>query len=99
MLDSAPFGSLLLIIGGSPCRDLTCCGPFAGLAGVCGTDSYFFYAVPAVTWAAQQARPDLEVHTLVENAGSTRAEHRRTMEAALGLQGMRRNRKCLNADR
>ena len=66
---------------------------------MCGSESYLFYAFPAVAWAAQQARPDLEVHTLVENAGSTRAEHRRTMEAALGLQGRRHGCICLNADR
>eukprot|EP00974_Lingulodinium_polyedra_P040403 3880166-Lingulodinium_polyedra.AAC.1 len=41
--------------------------------------------MPAIASAAAAMRPDLPVHVLCENAGTTRPELRRAMGEALGL--------------
>eukprot|EP00974_Lingulodinium_polyedra_P049515 4759972-Lingulodinium_polyedra.AAC.1 len=47
MLDRIPHGSLLLVIGGSPCQQLTTAGRYNGRQGLAGRDSRLFYALPA----------------------------------------------------
>ena len=85
VLRAARPGALLLIVGGSPCQQLTVAGPSRGRHGLAGPDSRHFFAFPAVAWAAQWLRPDLRVHVMVENAGTTRGEHLQVMCHSLGL--------------
>eukprot|EP00974_Lingulodinium_polyedra_P110637 10698866-Lingulodinium_polyedra.AAC.1 len=54
-----PHGSLLLIIGGSPCQELTTAGARRGRLGLGGSHSILFYAIPATASVAAQLRPDL----------------------------------------
>eukprot|EP00975_Prorocentrum_lima_P024062 5063357-Prorocentrum_lima.AAC.1 len=61
-------------------------GIHSRMAGLCGQESRHFYAIPTVAYHLQTARPDLLAHTMVENAGAMRQEHRLAIMAALGLQ-------------
>ena len=42
ILRQIPWGALLLLIGGSPCQDLTTMGPSKGKVGLCGSRSNKF---------------------------------------------------------
>ena len=64
---------------------MTSIGRHGGLQGLCGPDSILFYAFPVIAYAISRLRPDLVVHVVAENAGSTRHEHRVAMQEALGL--------------
>eukprot|EP00975_Prorocentrum_lima_P027684 5820375-Prorocentrum_lima.AAC.1 len=46
-------------------------GTSRGLLGVCGNESRHFCAIPWLARGLQDGRPDLTIHSLVENAGST----------------------------
>eukprot|EP00969_Alexandrium_andersonii_P091084 4020233-Alexandrium_andersonii.AAC.1 len=61
-LGGIPRGSLLLIIAGSPCQDLTFAGHSAGALGVCGPSSILFWAIPLIARLAQSIRNDLLIH-------------------------------------
>ena len=76
---------MLLIIGGSPCQQITPMGASEGRLGVCGVDSNNFFVFPLVARAVTCLRPDLHVHVLVENSGSARTEHKHAMLESLGL--------------
>ena len=43
-----------------------------------------FYAVPTVAWALQMMRPDVLVHTVVENAASMQQTHQTAILRAMG---------------
>ena len=80
-----PREALTLLIGGSPCQDVSPMGPGRGRMGLCGEGSIHFFVFPALAWAVARARPDLTVHVVVENAGSIRPEHLLAMSEALGV--------------
>ena len=80
-----PIGALLLLVGGSPCPQLTLGGKFRGQLGICGVDSVHFHVFPIVLFFIQLCRPDLLLHVVVENAGSLLDSFRRAMREALGL--------------
>ena len=71
-----PLGSLLLVVAGSPCQQLTTMGRGGGELGLCGGDSCHFLAIPLLCHLLQCLRPDLLIHLVVENAGSMLARHR-----------------------
>ena len=83
--DAIPRGSLVLIIGGRPCVQLTFGGPMEGRQGLCGPASVLFYAFPIIAYALRLRRPDCNVQVVVEIAGTTRPEHRISMQEALNL--------------
>ena len=56
LCEQLPRGALALLIGGSPCQDLTSIGPGGGQVGLCGERSVIF---PVLAWALSRARPDL----------------------------------------
>ena len=84
-LRAVPQGALLLLVAGSPCQDLTVAGRYRGRRGIAGPQSVLFYAVPVVARAISEIRPDLIVHVLLENAGTTLRQHRHAMGRALGM--------------
>ena len=77
--------ALHVIIGGSPCQQLTLAGRHGGKEGLCGDDSWNFYVFPLILHAAKQARPDVEMHVAVENAGSMIEKFKRAIIGALGI--------------
>ena len=72
VLATVPAQGLLMIVSGSPCRQLTTACPTRGIVGLCGHDSYLFYADPAVAWVSQCLRPDISVHVVNENVAVMR---------------------------
>eukprot|EP00974_Lingulodinium_polyedra_P025290 2444504-Lingulodinium_polyedra.AAC.1 len=68
MLDNAPWGALVPIIGGSPCQQFAQAGRYQGRRGLAGRDSILFYAIPVIARIVADARPDVLVHVLCENA-------------------------------
>ena len=98
MLRGIPRGALLLIIAGSPCQDLTVAGRYRGRLGIAGPQSVLFYAVPVVARAVSEIRPDIVVHVLLENAGTTQARHRHAMGRALGMDPVMTDRHSVVAD-
>ena len=80
-----PQGTLLLIVAGSPCQGLTAGGPLRGRAGVASAASCAITAVFAVWHVLRSLRPDLEMHVVLENAGSMRPEFRQWILDALGI--------------
>ena len=71
--------------GGPPCQDLTKAGASAGTLGLTGARSSDVYVFPGLRRVVQVARPDLEVHVLVDNAGSLLPPHRQAILTSLGL--------------
>ena len=80
-----PIGALFLLIGGSPCLHHTTGGRFKGQVGKCGTDSLLFYIFPVVIFFVQLYRPDIVLHTIVENAGSLLELFRNAICDSLGI--------------
>ena len=80
-----PGGSLLLIVAGSPCQGLTRGGPTGGRAGVASTASSPIVAVFATWHILRTLRPDLEIHVVIENAGSMTGESRTWILEALNI--------------
>ena len=85
MLAEIKPGAMLIIVGGSPCQQLTLAGRHGGREGLCGDDSWNFYVFPLVLHAARRARPDIDVHVTVENAGSMMEQFRTAIARALGI--------------
>ena len=79
--DSLPEGTLVLVVAGSPCQQLTHGGRLRGRQGLCGQQSVQFYAVPVVAWFLAEYRADLRVHIVLESAASMEALFR---DAILG---------------
>ena len=86
-LFTVPRSCLLLIVAGSPCPQLTSMGSGGGELGITGRDSVAFHAVPLIIWLINHMRPDLVVHTVLENAGSMLPRYREYIMHALGIQG------------
>ena len=85
MLRDVEPGAMLLIVGGSPCQQLTLAGRHGGREGLCGDDSWNFYVFPLVLHAARRARPDINVHVSVENAGSMMDKFKAAIAKTLGI--------------
>ena len=85
MLAEVEPGALLVIIGGSPCQQLTLAGRHGGKEGLCGDGSWNFYVFPLILHAARQARPDAEVHVTVGNAGSMMEKFKLAISGALDI--------------
>ena len=84
-VDVLPGGCLVLVVTGTPCRQLTKAGGDFGVLGLCGTDSVLFYVVPVIVGKMQEWRPDIYVHVgCLENAGGTLDVHKNAMLWALG---------------
>ena len=63
-------GCKWMIVGGSPCQDLTFAGPFHGLLGLTGPSSRLFFVLLCVIHCMQTLVGTTAVRFLVENAGS-----------------------------
>ena len=74
-----------IIVGGSPCQDLTFAGAFRGLFGLVGKNSRLFFALLGVTRAMQDLVTKQNVRFLVENAGSMVDLHYQAFCTLLGL--------------
>ena len=59
-----------IIVGGSPCQDLTFAGPWRGLLGLIGPSSRLFFVLLCVISAMQRLVGPAAVRYLVENAAS-----------------------------
>ena len=59
-----------IIVGGSPCQDLTFAGPLRGLLGLIGPSSRLFFVLLCVISAMQRLVGPTAVRYLVENAAS-----------------------------
>jgi hypothetical protein len=55
---------------------LTTIGTGGGHLGLAGRDSVHFFIFPAIARVIQLVRPDIRLHLLIENAGSTLPPHR-----------------------
>ena len=85
MLAEIEPGAMLIIIGESPCQQLILAGRHGGREGLCGDDSWNFYVFPLILHVARRARPDIDVHVTVENAGSMMAKFKVAIARAPGI--------------
>ena len=74
-----------IIVGGSPCQDLTFAGPFRGLLGLVGKNSRLFFVLLGVIRAMQDLATTNNVRFLVENAGSMGDVHYQAFCKLLGI--------------
>ena len=74
-----------IIVGGSPCQDLTFAGPFRGILGLVGRNSRLFFVLLGVIRAMQDLATTNNVRFLVENAGSMADLHYQAFCALLGI--------------
>ena len=63
-------GCKWIIVGGSPCQDLTFAGPWRGLLGLIGPSSRLFFVLLCVISSMQRLVGPAAVRYLVENAAS-----------------------------
>ena len=59
-----------IIVGGSPCQDLTLAGTMKGALGLTGLSSRLFFILLCVIYTVQTEVGPAAVRFLVENAGS-----------------------------
>ena len=64
-----------IIIGGSPCQDLTFAGPYKGLLGLAGPCSRLFFVFVCIIFTVQQLCGPQAVRFLAENAASMLEMH------------------------
>ena len=64
-----------IVVGGSPCQDLTLAGTMKGVLGLTGTSSRLFFILLCVIYTVQFAVGPSAVRFLVENAGSMQKIH------------------------
>ena len=74
-----------IIVGGSPCQDLTFAGAFRGLLGLVGKNSRLFFTLLGVIRAMQDLVSKRNVRFLVENAGSMIDLHYQAFCTLLGI--------------
>ena len=85
LLAIVPGLSKVVLIGGSPCQDLTFMSAHGGILGVTGPTSYHFHVFVAIVVALRAIEPNIDVFVVVENAGSMKEYHFQYMLDALGL--------------
>ena len=64
-----------IVVGGSPCQDLTLAGTMKGVLGLTGMSSRLFFILLCVIYTVQIAVGPAAVRFLVENAGSMQKMH------------------------
>ena len=64
-----------IVVGGSPCQDLTLAGVMKGVLGLTGMSSRLFFILLCVIYTVQIAVGPAAVRFLVENAGSMQKMH------------------------
>ena len=64
-----------IVVGGSPCQDLTLAGTMKGVLGLTGMSSCLFFVLLCVIYTVQIAAGPAAVRFLVENAGSMQKMH------------------------
>ena len=74
-----------LLIGGSPCQDLTFAGPYQGLLGFTGKRSGLVVHFYLILWALQVLFGFANILYILENAGSMLCEHRDFICHILGI--------------
>ena len=74
-----------IIVGGSPCQDLTFAGAFKGQLGLVGKNSRLFFTLLGTIRAMQELVKVQNVRFLVENAGSMVDLHYQAFCQLLGL--------------
>ena len=74
-----------IIVGGSPCQDLTFAGPLRGVLGLVGPSSRLFFVLLCVIYAMQRLVGAEAVRYLVENAASMLQIHLDAFCRLLGL--------------
>ena len=74
-----------IIVGGSPCQDLTFAGPLRGMLGLVGPNSRLFFVLLCVISAMQRLAGTNAVRYLVENAASMLHIHLEAFCRLLGL--------------
>ncbi len=74
-----------IIVGGSPCQDLTVAGPFRGLLGLTGPSSRLFFVLLCAISAMEELVGPSAVRYLVENAASMLRIHFDAFCELLGL--------------
>ncbi len=74
-----------IIVGGSPCQDLTFAGAFRGLLGPVGKNSRLFFTLLGVIRAMQDLVTKQNVRFLAENAGSMVDLHYQAFCTLLGI--------------
>lgn len=80
LVDSLPSDTLLLVVAGPPCVQLTPAAPCGCPVGVCGRESVAAFAIPLISAAAAAVRTDV-----VENAGSLQQVHRAALGTLAGV--------------
>ena len=74
-----------IIVGGSPCQDLTFAGPLRGMLGLVGPNSRLFFVLLCVISAMQRLAGANAIRYLVENAASMLHIHLEAFCKLLGL--------------
>ena len=74
-----------IIVGGSPCQDLTFAGPLRGMLGLVGPNSRLFFVLLCVISTMQKLAGTNAVRYLVENAASMLHIHLEAFCRLLGL--------------
>ena len=69
MLKEVEPGAMLVVVGGSPCQQLTLAGRHGGREGLCGSDSWNFYVFPLVLHAVKCASRTSACTSLWETPG------------------------------
>ena len=77
-----------IIIGGSPCQDLTFAGPYKGLLGLAGPCSRLFFVFLCIIFTVQQLCGPQAVRFLAENAASMLEMHYRAFCRLLNIDVM-----------
>ena len=74
-----------IIVGGSPCQDLTFAGPYKGLLGLAGPCSRLFFVFLCIIFTVQQLCGPQAVRFLAENAASMLEMHYRAFCRLLNI--------------
>ena len=75
-----------IIVGGSPCQDLTFAGPLQGLLGLAGPSSRLFFILLCIIFTVQQLCGPQAIRFLVENAASMLGIHYRAFCKLLNIE-------------
>ena len=76
-----------LIIGGSPCTDLTSASVHGGALGFCGKESFHYHVYPFLISAIQALDPQAQIFVLFENAASMKPMHTTYMHSVVKMPG------------
>ena len=80
-----PPGTIILVVAGSPCQDLTTAGRLQGRRGICGDRSVLIHAVSVVCWMLTQLRGHCLTHAVVEKTATMNPTQRAAILRLFGL--------------